>query len=566
LNSSCSLAAGSKAQVDFTANAPTSTGNFTFAVTTSKNGTAGTSNSISVSTAGPILTAASYASGANTTYTVNGVTVGSLTASGTTLILSAAATVGTETISFLNSGSGGAGYSVTVAPSGGTTFTDTVTNAAASGSMVTLSLGSALVNGDSLIITATGTNPAPNGSSQADHITVQPGNGTPETTNAIAFGGSVTGITVDPSTLVAGASAVYTVGFKASSAASAGGYIYLTENSGPTNFTTVSGIEVIDTTHNWHFVASGTILTNGSVTIPLTDAISAGDAISIILAGVTNPSSAGTVGDFTVATSGDPVAVNAPPYTIGANGSPGVIVTVNPNTSGAVATYTVSNVRASGTLAGGSGTIKLEAPTGTVFPNNAGFYNVSDSTTPSGSGTVISLTGGATNTVTFTVPNTINSGDVLSITVADVLNPSSASSADSITLVGSVTGPNPVPVTTTTTTTRPTTTTTKPKPKKPTVTNLTGKDNVIEHVAGIKVKCTVEACKGTITLTDVKTVVGSKKYSERAGKTNTLAVYLNKAGKAIVAVSKKHTITVTVTVTVSGGKTIQRKTTLVGVS
>jgi len=87
LNTSCSLAAGSKAQVDFTANAPTSTGNFAFAVTTSKNATAGTSNSVSVSTAGPILTAASYASGANTTYTVNGVTVGSLTASGTTSFL-----------------------------------------------------------------------------------------------------------------------------------------------------------------------------------------------------------------------------------------------------------------------------------------------------------------------------------------------------------------------------------------------------------------------------------------------------------------------------------------------
>jgi hypothetical protein len=62
------------------------------------------------------------------------------------------------------------------------------------------------------------------------------------------------------------------------------------------------------------------------------------------------------------------VPTNAPAYAIVANGSPGVVVTVNPVTTAAVATYTIANVRASATLAGGAGTIKLEAPSGTLFP------------------------------------------------------------------------------------------------------------------------------------------------------------------------------------------------------
>ena len=168
--------------------------------------------------------------------------------------------------------------------------------------------------------------------------------------------------------------------------------------------------------------------------------------------GVTNPSSPGTIGDFSAATSGDPVATDAPAYTIVANASPGVLVTVNPTTTAAVATYTIANVRASGHLAGGSATIKLEAPSGTVFPNNSAFYSITDSTNSSGSGTVsAAVTGGGTNNVTFTVPNTINSGDVITLTVADVVNPSTASASDSITARRRVTAPPPSAATTTTT-------------------------------------------------------------------------------------------------------------------
>lgn len=566
LNSSCSVSSGGKVEVDFTADAPAATGSMTFSASTSGGVTPGTSNTITIGTAGPTLSAAIYGFGANTTYTIGDVTVSGLTASGTALTLTAAATHGTGTITFLNSGSGGAGYSVSVTPSGGSATTDTVTNASASGATVTLTLGTALVSGDTLNITATGQNPPPTSTSTADDVTVAPGNGTPETTGSIQFGGSVSAVSVSPQSLVAGANTIYTVGFQATDAVSPGGDIYLTESAGPTNFSTVTGIEVTDNTQNWHFVATGAVLNSGSATIPVQDTINAKDSVSIILAGVTNPPNSGAISDFTVATSADPVPATAPSYTIGANGSPGVVVSVNPNGTGVTATYTISNLHATASIPGGSGTLKLEAPAGTVFPNNPSFISISDSTTSSGSGTVTAaLSGGGTNVVTLTVPNTINSGDVLTITIQDVLNPSTPSSTDSITVVGSVTGPAATPVTTTTTTTAPTTTTTKPKPKpKAEVRDLTTKVKESHGVVGIKVSCTGLECKGTITLTDVTTVVGSYKYSEKAGKTNTFAVYIKAVGSRIISVTKGHTIKVTATVTVSGGTTIKQKITLVG--
>ncbi len=566
LSPSCSLSSGTKAEVDFKADAPASTGTFSFAVTTSNNSSPATSNTITVTTAGPVLTAATYAFGANTTYTVNNATVASLTASSTSLTLTAAATHGTEKIAFVNSGTG-AGYSVTVIPSGGTATADTVTNASASGATVTLTLATGLANGDALTITSTGTSPAPSATSQADDIAVQPGNGTVETTNSIDFGGSVSALSVAPSSLVAGASATYSVGFSASDAVAAGGDIYLAEAAGPTNFTTVTGIEVIDTTQNWRFVATGVVLTEGTVTIPLADSISAGDSLSLLIVGVTNPSSPGTIGDFSAATSGDPVAVDAPAYTIAVNASPGVVVTVNPITTASVATYTIANVRASATVTGGAGTIRLVAPSGTVFPNSSAFYSITDSTNSAGSGTVsAAMSGGGTNAVTFTVPNTINSGDVITLTVADVVNPSTASASDSITILGAVTGPPPSAATTTTTV-PPTTTTTKPPVKKvqhPTIADPTSKADVSKaHLVHVELKCTVEACKGYITLTDVSTVVGSQHYSLRAGVKGIVVVHLRAKGILFLAGAKHHTIKVTATVTVTGGKTVKERTTLV---
>jgi hypothetical protein len=566
LTTSCSLASGTQAKVYFTAETPATTGDLTFTVTTSANSTPATSNAVAITTAGPVLSAATYAAGANTTYSISPVDVANLTSGGTTLKLVAQNTHGSGTIGFVNSGAGAAGYSVTDTPSGGSATSDTVTNAAASGATVTLTLTSPLADGDTVQVTATGTNP---GSTSANDVVVEPGNGTDETTNSVEFGSSVTAVSVAPSSLVAGGPATYSVGFTASSAVAAGGDLYLSEPGGPTDFATVTGIEVIDNTQHQQFVASGASLSaSGSATVPVADAIAAGDSVSVLMLGVTNPSSPGTISDFSVSTTGDPVGADAPAYTIVANASPGVVVTVNPTTTGAVATYTIANIRASSTLTGGTSTFRLEAPSGTVFPNNASYYSVNDSTSASGSGTVSApLVGGGTNDVTFIVPKTVSSGDVLTITVADVVNPSTASSSDEITVVGNVTGPA-ASAATTTTAPAPTTTTRPPVKKvvhHPAVADLTSKATVSKrHVVDLELKCTVEACKGTVTLVDVTDVVGAQSYSLRAGKKGVVAVHLKPKGILFLAGAKKHTIKVTATVTVHGGKTVKERTTLVG--
>jgi len=440
LSASCTVASGNTVEVDFNADAPSAPGTFDFTVTTSANTTPATSNPISVGTSGATLSAASVAFGANTTYSVSNIHVVNLSSGGTTLVLAAVPEQGTELLTFYG---GASGYSVTYTPSGGSATPDPVNSVAlgTNGTSVTLSLANSLQSGDVLSITATGTNPAASSSPQADAIVVTPGNGSPQTTSSVTFGSSVSSVTVSPSVVSAGATATYAVTFKASSSVAAGGDIYLKEASGPTNFSTVTGILVEDTTQPWHFVATGATLADGSATIPLADSVVAGDSLVVTLENVTNPPSAGTVSDFSVSTSSDTVPAYAAPYTIGTSSSPGVTVTVNPSTAGAVATYSISGLVASATLAGGSSTIGIDAPSGTVFPANAAYYSVADSTTASGSGTVTTLSGGGTNDVTITVPQTVNSGDHISITVEDAINPSLASSTYTVTLLGNVTGP-----------------------------------------------------------------------------------------------------------------------------
>ena len=109
--------------------------------------------------------------------------------------------------------------------------------------------------------------------------------------------------------------------------------IYLAEAGGPTNFSTVTGIEMVDAPQKWHFVTTAATLSSGSATIPLSEIINAGDTVNIILAAVTNPPTAGSISDFSVATTGDPGAATARLTNSRANGGPGVVVTVNPSTA-----------------------------------------------------------------------------------------------------------------------------------------------------------------------------------------------------------------------------------------
>lgn len=385
LASTCNISAGSRVQVDFTANAPSAAGSFYFSVTTALNTTAALSNSVVVGPSGPSLSAASHAFGANTTYTISNVPVLNLSANQAaqdTVVLSAGVTRGTEALTFYDGAA--SGYTVVYTPPGGAAISDPVQSANAQGAQVTLTLANPIMTGGSLNLTALGTNPPAASSPQSNDIVVGPGNGTPQTTNPVIFGTSVSNAAVSASSLAPSSQATYTVSFKAGSGLSAGDYISLGESGGPTNFGTVSSVGVSDVTQGWHYAAVASSLSSGSAMLPVSDPVSAGDTLIVTLANVTNPP-AGTISDFAVSTSSDAVPTDAPPYTVGAIARPaaspasGVVVTPVPNSAGSLATYTVANLHASSSMTGGASTIRLLGPAGTVFPSFPNDYAVLDS-------------------------------------------------------------------------------------------------------------------------------------------------------------------------------------------
>jgi hypothetical protein len=448
------IAAGATVSVGFSATNPSA--NFNFTVSTSSNATATNAPTVTVSSSPPTVSAASLSLGVNTTYTLTNVGATTASKQSWSSLTSTAGvlqvTASSPLLTFSNSGP--ASYSVTYTPSGGTATTDVVTAVAGGGTnSVQLTLTTAIASGGVVNITALGTNPA---SSSAGNVsmTITPGNfvsgvftasGTPLTTsNSLAFGTGVSAVTLAISPLVSAASATYTLTFKATSAVAIGGTISLTETAGPTSFTSISGVLVSDATQNWRFVTT-TPGSSSGLTITLPNAIVAGDAITVTVAGVTNPG-AGTYTDFTVSTSADTVPVSAPAYTISASGTAGVTVVPNPNTVGSLATYTITGLFATSAITGGTtgspaNNITLTAPAGTVFPNSASSYVITDATTATGSGTVASIiwnTPGAS--VTIVPGNSIVSGDALTITISDVINPSTSSSAYTIGITGPVNG------------------------------------------------------------------------------------------------------------------------------
>jgi hypothetical protein len=437
LGGSCSISAGDTAEVDFTASVAGLLLNaFTFDVVTSANATAATSNPITVGPAPPTVSASSLGAGANAVYTVRDVPVQALSSGGASLVLVARAVGGSGTVAWY---SGASGYTVTYTPTGGAAVAIQVSSAVVSrnvntGDTVTLTLASALADNGSVSVTAEGTNPA---AGSTDAFTVTPGNGTPgTTTNDVAFGSSVSEVSVTASPAVAGSSATYTVSFRATTVAPAGDDIFLSEPG--TDFSHVTGILVSDGAQGWHFVAAGATLSAGAATVPLSQTISTGDTVALSLVNVINPG-AGPVSDFEVSTTADAVPAAAPTYTVGASSGSGVTVAVSPAAPATQATYTISNLHASAALVGGSGTITVSAPAGTIFPNNATYYFVQDSTTSTGSGTVSAVYGGGSSTVLITVPQTINGGDTLSIAIEDAINPGT-SGIYTISVEGNVVG------------------------------------------------------------------------------------------------------------------------------
>jgi len=449
----CTIAAGNTVQVDFTFN-PTVTGTTTFTVSTTTNGSASAAADLTVNSTPPTLSASSLTTGYNAVYTITGIgasgaTGGSwatLTGTANDAWIVLTAPTGATGFAFYN---GESGYTVTVTPSGGSATTDALTGFNfTSATAVDLELTSDIASGSTVEVTAEGTNGSVAGGTETIAITKEngatagtltPGSPT-EITNAMTFGSSVTAVSVVPSPVLANASSNYLVSFTAGTTGTPADICFSEANDG-TVFTNVTGALVTDTTGGWQYVVATFLHAtppnagcggNYGLVLELAgQTIKSGDAVTVLLAGVTNPA-AKTVSDFTVATSQDQLAATAAPYAITVSESAGITVTASPATVAALSTYTLSNivVGSAGVLAGA--TIELQTTTepglDTVFPNNNLDYVVTDTTTTSGSGTAIAtgFVGGGSNNVTFEVPNALKAGDLISLTVNDVINPTTS--------------------------------------------------------------------------------------------------------------------------------------------
>jgi hypothetical protein len=424
--------AGDTVEVTFQATNPSSAGPYSYNISTTASPTpVETSSSV---TFGPLpltVSASNQEIGASATYTFT-----NLTANASTTVDSIELTA-TGTVVFASVASD---YTVTNAT---TSTTDTVTGVSLSNSDhdATLTLQSDLLPSDSYTVTADGTNPT---SPETDTFTVVLLSGTTtvatETaTPQIGFGLAVGNVSVSPSPATAGVSSTYTVSFASTDGLVPGGTITITAPTG-TDFTNSAAL-VEDTSTSQFQVVSGSISSSGNqitLTVPgLT--IAKGNLVTVTLYDVTNPkagSYAGT-GGLEVTTTNDPLAsYNATAYVIATPAPSNVVaptVTVTPNGPGAVATYVVSPFKAASNLVAGTDTIEVQGPSGTIFPGSG--YTLTDETTSSGTQalSVKSLSNGDSDVV-LNLANNINAGDVLSLTITDVVNPPAGSTSDTLSL------------------------------------------------------------------------------------------------------------------------------------
>jgi hypothetical protein len=339
-------------------------------------------------------------------------------------------------------------YSVTELTGTASTTAITVTGVSVNNGVATLTISGGPTGGilqvpHTLNVTATGTTPT---ATQSDYLVA----GLPNTTGSyyqasgtqLTFGGQVSGVNVTPSPATAGSSATYMVNFNVSNTGGSPTSITIVAPKG-IQFTSSVGAVVTDTTTGVSEVVAAahnglTTTTNADDTLvlPVNMNISAGNAVSVTLLNVTNPAAGSYAGanGFQVSTSSDPIAsTNATAVvitpTVVTTESP--IVTLSNSAPGGLSNYTIASFKAVSALVGGTDTIEVQAPSGTLLPSAA---TLTDATTNSGTQTMSVVTGAGTNDATYKLTTNVAANDVLSLTLSGVVNPGTASTTNQVTL------------------------------------------------------------------------------------------------------------------------------------
>ena len=355
-------------------------------------------------------------------------------------------------------------YTIVDTPASGTATTQHPTVATTTSGGVTLTTAAPLNVGDTLTITANNViNPTTASATPALTITPSTGADAWEVVDpgtaansgvvasvafpAISYGTTataVTGFTVSASPSTVSATATYNVAFTATSGiAATTGTTTLTFPvgtafpSGPTVFAldVTKGLTIPVTAAG--SVAAGSSTQNVVTITNGTTAVAAGDSVQYQILGATSPASAGTE-SASVVTSGDGISVSTTyAITLATSVTNLPTVTLSNGALSAASTYTITGMEAAAAMpvgvAASPGQIGIFVPSATILPTAAADYMITDVTNaaataaPATVQTDLAPPTGTTG-VDLTVSKAIASGDVLSITITGVINPSAASS------------------------------------------------------------------------------------------------------------------------------------------
>jgi|GEM_PF-1418027 hypothetical protein len=419
---------------------PASPGSYSLDVSTSKNTTPATTASFSIVAAAAAPGFSPVASpalvGGTSTYTVGAFKASSSLAAGDKVAISSSAGSGVDDnvgfptapsdykVEDLTTHTSSVPQDVSVAPVGG----------GRTGQQVLVTLASGIAAGDELSVVVDGVrNPT---SPQSDLVTAAAPAGSPPASARFLIGTPVASPSIAISEMRAGATGVeYIVGFRPTTTLQAGGTITLVAPAG-TSFSDAA-VTLVDSTNpsasavlpasSLHASALAGSSSANQLVITVPKALAANDNVFVEVTGVTNPP-AGTYGgsaaNFLVSTSADTVPAPVPQYTVTAGTVPErASIELSSLAPGGRASYTVGDLRASATLAAGHDTIKLVAPSGTVFPVAFGDYTVADLTHAGLSAHPSALIGGGSNSVTLTVGASVPAGDYIEVLVTGVTNP-----------------------------------------------------------------------------------------------------------------------------------------------
>ena len=373
------------------------------------------------------------------------------------------------TIGFTTSSTGALPYpgaSITLTLPTGTTFgayqggtvTDTTTGnplssncSNTSGTVVTCSFndGYPAHAGDVLSVALTDVTNPPNTGSATTTVTTSSDTQGASKSITITSAQSVSAVSVSPASSAAGATTDWTIGFTTSSTgalAYPGASITLTLPGG-TTFNNFQGGVVDDITTGNQVSdcnnASGTVVT---CTFDEGTSANPGDVLSATLTDVTNPTSTGSA-TSSVTTTSDTVAASAAFTVTAAQAVSNLSVLPTSAAAGSTTNWTIGFTTSStGQLAYPGASINMTLPGGTTYGSFEG-GTVTDTTTGDTLSSDCYNPSGTELTCVFNYGNSANAGDVLSVLLTDITNPTSTGSANTAVTTTSDTVPATASVT-----------------------------------------------------------------------------------------------------------------------